>query len=703
MTLRNGHSRNGKPRKPIKRGRAKESINQSDVLDAISELTSLFMRRSGDLQIFGAGGTTAPFRWKGRNYPFYQNEQELAQLRAMSRILCGSGTYGAGLIEGFASYVLSTGMTYEMTPRKGADEALAQVVCGAAQSVVDLHLKRNQWFGGEQPGLETEFFRRSRRDGEAILVHFPQEDGTTDERFAEPDMLTQPPGTMFETHGFGIITDKDDTSKPLAYCLNFRIASEPQHSEEFEPDFVTHLRCNVDRNIKRGMPDFAFDAYEGLEAASKLRNAMGVTAANQASISSVTEYENATGDQVSALIGTESDYQINDALTGLMEYVKRVKAGTNLHVPKGQKYVEGPMATNAEKHLAILDMLIRSASRPWNAPDWLASGDASGSTFANALHEESPWLRRILREQGVYTEALKTALRFALRHWCETRGLKANGRVFSWEEVKSLVELTVTAPPPTVRDKLQDAQCDEVYTRIGAKSVQEVAREQGYDPDKVQEERDAWRDSNPDGMAGMGLPGMYDPTPPTQGGSGATSQPAKESVQLVVANQDHQREFDRLREDVRNIVATIPKSEPGQPVNINLPEVLLKAPDALLERMAEVQEKSATEQAAALTEMRAVVTAFREVAQALADRKPDTVIVQASDLPVPVIQQAPAPVVNVAAPIVNVPAPKVVLESMNEKVMERLTAALEQLCKPRRASLEFDAKGNVTGAKTEQG
>ncbi len=477
---------------------------QSDLVSAVSELTTLLMRNGADMYGLGIVGTTQHFRRQGRNYPFFDNENELATLRAASRILCDSGTYGAGIIEGLASYVLGDGLTYTLTPAQGVDPQLGAAVSEAGQRIIDLHMKRNQWSGGEYPSLELEFFRRSRRDGEAILVHFPQDDGTTDERFAEPDMLKQKPGTNFDEYGFGVKTDPQDTSRHLAYWIAWNY-NAPE-GEEYEPDFVTFFRANVDRNIKRGRPDFSFDVHDGLKAANILRNSLGEGAAQQASIASVMEYENATADQVEDLTAAAADYQLPDALTGMLQNIQRMKKGTNLHVPKGQKYIEGPSSANAQGHLAILDMLLRSASRPWNAPDWLASGDASGSTFANALHEESPFLRRIIREQKVYCEALKTAPWFALRHWIETNGLKVGGMTMAWDEVKQLVELTVTAPSPEVRDKLQEATRDQIYVMIGAKSPQMVSEEQGYDPQKVQDERDAFREANPDMAGGLAMP-----------------------------------------------------------------------------------------------------------------------------------------------------------------------------------------------------
>ena len=147
--------------------------------------------------------STTNDRRDGKNFPIFSNEQELSTLRMQARILCSTNSYAIGLLEGLTSYILGTGCTYRAISRH-KERAAPEELLAAVQDVIDGQLERNQWFGGEQPGLEVEYFWRTLEDGESFLVSYRDQDGDTSFRFAEPEQVTQPMGGDYREWSFGV-------------------------------------------------------------------------------------------------------------------------------------------------------------------------------------------------------------------------------------------------------------------------------------------------------------------------------------------------------------------------------------------------------------------------------------------------------------------------------------------------------------------
>lgn len=487
-----------------------ERLGTRDVVETISldwitpyaELLDL-TARSGD-PIF-TGPATYWQRRQGRNWPIYQTEQELAILRAPARLLVATNSYAQGLIEGLTSYVLGTGCTYRMARADDRDD-LPEEAIDAAQDVVDRTLARNVWAGGELPGIEEELFGRSIEDGEFILAHFPRADGTTDFRVQEPEQLTQPPGANFQEYGFGVLTSRDDTQFPRMYYLQY--GETPMEGEEYEPRLITHFRRNVRRGMKRGLTDFAFDSYDALHGAARLRANLGEAAAQQASIVGIRQWETGTQDDVSAFNDADADFTQSNTLTGAQENVKLRKRGGWEDVPRGFGYIPGPIAQSQPIHLQVLDNILRSGGQKWQAPPWLMSGDLNAMNYATSLTAESPFTRTVLRRQPLYCAAFRRPIWFALEHWVTTRGLRdRTGKVWQWEEIEHRLKLLVTAPSPETRNKLEEAQRAAVEIPLGVQSRQAYMQEQGRGVDQVEADNQAYQDKFGSGGAQLPVPG----------------------------------------------------------------------------------------------------------------------------------------------------------------------------------------------------
>ncbi len=296
--------------------------------------------------------STVNDRRYGRNFPIFQNEQELGLFRMQARILTSTNSYAIGLLEGLTGYVIGDGFQYRAVAARRQNPP--QELLDAVQDIIDDFHERNEWFGGEQPGLEEELFWRSCEDGEFLISHHadPCDAAHTTLRTIEPEQLTQSGSPWsWEEASFGIKTPIDDAQHVEAYWIFF--GASPNDGEEFSPDEVTHFRRNVKRSIKRGLTDFCFDTADAFEMASKLRRNMTTGAAIQAAIAGVREHATATAAQVTDFTQAIADYTRMDQVTGRSQNVTKYDVGQWVDIPASMKYVQPPGAANAQAHIEV--------------------------------------------------------------------------------------------------------------------------------------------------------------------------------------------------------------------------------------------------------------------------------------------------------------------------------------------------------------
>ena len=452
-------------------------------------------------------------RLQGRNWPIFQNESELRLLRAPARVLVATNGYAQGLIEGLTSYVIGSGFSYRVAAKPGKD--VADDILDACQYVLDEFMERSEWYGGELPGLEEELFQRSVEDGEAFLVHFPQEGGKTEVRTIEPEQVTQPaglPAVSFVPEDpdqtdwlFGVGTKTGDVQNPLGYWVKWMASGE---GICYPADQVTHIRRNVKRSMKRGLSDFTFDTYDSLQLASVLRTNMADGAAQQASIVGVMQYNGVTSDDVNEFLTGDADTQKFDPATGKQFNQNIFRRGRWEHIPQGQTYVPPPSATNGPVHLQILQACLRGAGVKWNAPEWLSSGDASNNNYASSLTAESPFVRTVLRRQRSYCAAFRRTMMVVLRNAAACQVIKVGGMAVSWDRLKDMIEITATAPSPETRNKLGEAQQASIEIPLGVDSRQRYCESQGRDYAQINQDNEDYLEQTGGGPAQLPLPGQ---------------------------------------------------------------------------------------------------------------------------------------------------------------------------------------------------
>lgn len=438
-------------------------------------------------------------RKRGQSWPIFRTEQELALLRFPARLLLSTNTYAMGMRSGIGCYLLGRGATYQIKPRPRLKDVPTALTL-AVQDRVDQFLELNEWAGGEQPPIEKEFYERSVEDGDTILLSFPQDGPETLVRFTEPEMLTDP-GTEVECewvpesiacggldHLFGVITPVRDVARPLGYYIQF--GDVKSDGECLPPERVLHFRRNARRNQKRGITDFAFGELDLLDQASKLLGNSGNAAAEQAAIVAVRKHLEGTPDQIRAFALDQADTRRPSPYNSRDEYVRQSRRGETQDIGPGTQYVEGPAATNAVAHMAVLAALLRGAAVKWNAPEWIASADASNTVFASSLTAESPFVIRIGQEQGQYSAAWRRVVWNAVRHSIQVDPIVAAGRTWTWEDVRKLLDLVVTLPSPIARNRLEEAQTAATEIPLGVQSPQQYCEMVGRDYQQVQSDLD---------------------------------------------------------------------------------------------------------------------------------------------------------------------------------------------------------------------
>lgn len=405
----------------------------------------------------------------GADYPFVRNEADLAMMRNASRYCVRTISNASGTLTTLTSYVISTG--FNATCRSDTENELA----GQCEAVIARWIVEQNF-----ESLQEEIFQRSRVDGEIFLRFFPQADGDIEIRFIEPECVTQPLGSDDTEWLFGIKTDPMDSQNIKSYNVRYLAGDE-----EVKPDQIIHYKVNCTGAMKRGVPDFSFNTLEGFNLAAKLTRNIGEGAAVQAAIAAVREHESSSLSQVDDFLDTQTGaiptapYSYPGMQPQAFSGYQQFQPGSFLDIPTGIKYVSPPGATNVEKHLEVLQAVLRSAGMRWSAPEWVVSSRSDSMSYASSLTAEAPFLRTCARFQRDYRRVFRTILHKVL----DTAALVGTIPI-DWEKT---VQIDVSSPAMEIRDKGAEARANQVYYDMGVKSKHTICSDIGLSFNQEQE------------------------------------------------------------------------------------------------------------------------------------------------------------------------------------------------------------------------
>jgi hypothetical protein len=108
-------------------------------------------------------------------------------------------------------------------------------------------------------------------------------------------------------------------------------------------------------------------------------------------------------------------------------------------------------------------------------PEFMLTSDASNANYSSTLVAEGPAVKMFERLQhDMIVDDLEVM-------WRVLRGGVAAGRLDA--AALELIDIEVQPPKVAVRDRLEEAQVDEILVRNGAMSVDRMALRHGLDPE----------------------------------------------------------------------------------------------------------------------------------------------------------------------------------------------------------------------------
>jgi capsid protein len=393
----------------------------------------------------------------------YATEQQLAEIRAQCRALAVSNEFAINGHENRISYIVGSGHAYRAAGRPGvaSDDRLVRAV----QDVIDAFLVENRWHARQQ-----EIVRRRDRDGEAFLRFFTGPDGTLRVRFVEPAQVSTPPERAADpAAGFGIQTDPDDVETVLGYWIDGRWVEASQ---------IQHRKANADANVKRGLPLF-YPVRKNLRRAERLLRNMSVVAEIQSAIAIIRKHNLGTRATIGDFVAGQSDATVTGGATGRTSHFRRYAPGTILDASAGTDYQFPVAGIDAARYVAVLQAELRAIASRLVMPEFMLTSDASNANYASTMVAEGPAVKMFQRLQHEMIQDDLPVIRRAVAAAVDAGRLPR----------RSLTTVEIQAVPPNLaaRDRLKEAQADQILLRNGAMSVQTMALRHGLEPDREQQ------------------------------------------------------------------------------------------------------------------------------------------------------------------------------------------------------------------------
>jgi capsid protein len=392
----------------------------------------------------------------------FTSEQQLAEIRDQCRALAAGNEFAINGHENRISYVVGSGHTYRVTAR-GEPEATASLV-REVQALLDQFVQTSQWHKRQQ-----EIVRRRDRDGEVFLRLFVTPEGMTRVRFVEPSQVaTTPRQANDPSASFGVQTDADDVETVHGYYVDGRFV---------DAALIQHRKANVDANVKRGLPLF-YPVRKNLRRSEKLLRNMSVVAGIQSAIAIIRKHGAGTRSTVQQFVQGQADASVAGPGAGRTSHFQRYAPGTILDAFAGTDYQFPAASIDAARYVVVLQAELRAIAARLVMPEFMLTSDASNANYASTMVAEGPAVRMFDRLQH---EMIEDDLELLSR---VVRAAVDAGRLPS----EALTEIDIEGIPPSlaVRDRLKEAQADQILVRNQAMSPQTMSLRHGLDAEKEQ-------------------------------------------------------------------------------------------------------------------------------------------------------------------------------------------------------------------------
>jgi capsid protein len=454
---------------------------------------------------------------RGEVLPVYTTELQLRLIRDRCRKLAVENEFAICALENRQSYVVGKGFQYKAVAHKKAQvepELLERV-----QNVIDMFVEAN-----ELADVEQDMMRRMDVDGEVFVRVFPQESGLLLTRFIEAEHVRSPDGDTHNPHNsFGIQTDEDDVEAVQGYWVIER-AWENQQPKLIPAGHVLHLKLNVPRSSKRGLPTF-YPVEQNLRRAEDLLGSMATMAKTRAKIALIRRFNGMTRATAENLVSALTDATVTDPATGAEMNLERMRFGTILNASDNIDYEMPGANVDVGAFVSCLQAELRAVASRLNMPEWMLTADASNANYSSSLVAEAPSTKCFERLQTLLKrkigesryEAHESLIWKQLRHAVKIGILP--------DTIYKQIDVQVEGPSLAARNKGEEASLNAQYLQLQIKSPQTICAELGLDYEKEMANLAAHKQE----AQRLGIAPPEPPAGPGAGDPGAPPGPATEA------------------------------------------------------------------------------------------------------------------------------------------------------------------------------
>jgi hypothetical protein len=410
------------------------------------------------LQDFGTGATSVA----------YKTEAELTAVRNQCRWLSQNNPFAINLHENRISYVVGEGHAYKVEAIPG--ETLDDATLDEVRRWFDEWQRANNWQQRQQ-----EMVSRRDRDGEVFLRYFPQDDGLLLVRFIEPEQIKTPQEKASQSDTrFGIQFAEDDAETPVGYYVSSLTGTK---MEPVEAALVQHRKANVDCTSPRGLPTL-FSIRRNLRRVESMLRNMSRLIEMRAAVAWTIEHAAGSPQKAQEFIANMADVVVTSAKGATTNY-RKYRPGTILHHPAGQKYEFPSHQTDVTAIIGAIQAELRAVASRFVMPEFMLTSDASNANYASTMVAEGPAVKMFLRLQQEMIWHDEQVIDVAIQHAVAVKRLS--------EDVMRQVRIVAQPPSVQVRDRLKDAQADQILAGARVLSPQTFAARHGLDYDAEQE------------------------------------------------------------------------------------------------------------------------------------------------------------------------------------------------------------------------
>jgi len=409
-------------------------------------------------------------RLAGEDLPNYINWWQLKVIRDEQRRICQTNQYAQSAIESYKKYVVGTGFTYQVVPKRDgvSDELVKQV-----QELVDLFCEHNR-----MSEVESEICYRLHADGEVFLRMFPNyEDGLLRIRFIEPELVRPPQDDTFPDESFGIKCANHDIHEIVGYWVieqpYFNLTPTLVPANE-----IIHIKNNVNSNSKRGLPT-TYSVQANLRACGDVAQALVTIAKARARFAAIRTIQNAPPESVAELGERSTNATITDPNTGQKSRISHYGYGTILTVPETIKWEFPSLSLGSEDLIATLEVNLRAIASRFGITETMLSADASNNNYASSLVAEAPAVKTFQRFGKMMATYLGERRTMPERSVVWNQLILATKVGLLPDTIFKDITIQVQMPTVVTRDMDMEARVNQTYSNMGIKSKITIANEIG--------------------------------------------------------------------------------------------------------------------------------------------------------------------------------------------------------------------------------